>query len=408
MTEAMVTHAEWTQAVEMLLNKARPVDVERVPLWESVHRVLARDLVAAENIPPFDRSPYDGYAFRAEDTREASREHPVTLTVLEEIAAGATPTRPVEPGTATRLMTGAPIPTGADAVIMYEKTEFTKETVTLFSPAVSGQNIIRAGEDVPKGRLLAPAGTVIDAGLAGSLGAQGVAEPEVFRLPVAGILSTGNEVAPVGAALRDGQIYNVNLYTLKALLLNAGYRVVDLGHANDQVEEIAAKLEAGLPQCDVVILTGGVSVGDFDLTPAAMERAGASVFLRGVRMKPGMACAYGEKDGKLVLGLSGNPASSATNLSAVVMPALRKIAGWRNPEHRLFPVELGVDFPKKSPTTRFLRGMIDLSGGAARLRLSAEQGNVVISSLIGCDALAVVPSGTGPLKAGTKLEAFFA
>lgn len=408
MTEATVTRAEWTQAMATLLEKARPVDAERVPLWDCVGRVLARDLTARDNIPPFDRSPYDGYAFRAEDTRDASQAHPVTLRVLEEVAAGAMPTRPVEPGTATRLMTGAPIPSGADAVIMFEKTEFTKDTVTLFSPAVSGQNIIHAGEDVSKGQLLAPAGTVIDAGLAGSLGAQGIAEPEVYRRPVAGILSTGNEVAPVGAVLRDGQIYNVNLYTLKALLCKAGFRVLDLGHADDKVEEIAAKLEAGLPRCDVVLLTGGVSVGDYDLTPAAMERAGVSVFLRGVRMKPGMACAYGEKGGKLVLGLSGNPASAATNLSAVAMPALRKLAGWQNPAHQLFPVELGADFPKRSPSTRFLRGTVELSSGAARLRLSAGQGNVVISSLIGCDALAIVPAGSGPLAAGTRLEAFLA
>lgn len=405
--DATLTNAEWTRAMEMLLARARPVSVERVPLWDCAGRVLARDLVAGEDIPPFDRSPYDGYAFRSEDTREASEAHPVTLRVLEEVAAGAIPSMPVQSGTATRLMTGAPIPPGADAVIMFEKTAFTKDTVTLFAPAVSGQNIVRAGEDVPKGRLLAHAGTRIDAGLAGSLGAQGIARPEVYRLPVAGVLSTGDEVAPVGAALQNGQIYNVNLYALKALLSRAGFSVLDLGHAKDSVEEIAAKVEAGMARCDVLVLTGGVSAGDYDLTPAAMRQAGAPAFLRGVRMKPGMACAYGEKAGKLVLGLSGNPASSATNLSAVALPALRKIAGWRHPEHTLFPVELDADFPKRSPSTRFLRGKVDLSGGRARLRLSAGQGNVVVSSMIGCDALAVVPAGSGPLAAGTRLDAFY-
>lgn len=402
----MLERAEWTEARNLLFSLAKPTSAERLPLWDCAGRVLARDLTAGADVPSFDRSPYDGYAFRAEDARNASAEHPVTLRVLEEVAAGATPTRRVMPGTAVKVLTGAPIPQGADAVVMYEQTAFTEETVTLFSPSESGRNIVRAGEDVRKGDLLAPRGTRVDAGLAGSLAAQGIAYPEVFRRPVAGILATGDEVADAGAPLRDGQIYNANLYILKLLLEKAGFAAKDLGRAGDRVETIAEKLEQGLRTCDAVITTGGVSAGDYDLTPDAMQKAGVRLLVRGVRMKPGMACAYGVRDDKWVCALSGNPASAAINFSAVAAPALRRIAGLRDARQALFPVTLADGFPKRSPTTRFLHGVLDLTDGTARMRLNPRQGNAVISSLVGCDLLAVVPAGSGPLSAGTRLDAF--
>ena len=208
-------------ARDLLMARVSPVGTEQVALSLSAGRVLARDLIAAENIPPFDRSPYDGYAFRAADTEGASREHPVELTVLEEVAAGAVPTRPVTPGTACKILTGAPIPEGADAVRMYERTEFTQGTVRLFAPARPGENIVRAGEDVRAGTVLARSGCVIDAGVAGTLCAQGEALATVYRRARIGLISTGNEVVEADAPLAPGKIRNANRSMLEAALRDA-------------------------------------------------------------------------------------------------------------------------------------------------------------------------------------------
>ena len=204
----MLRKPDFITARAYLADRMTPVETERVSLSEAAGRVLAEDLIAADNIPPFDRSPFDGYAFRAADTAQASPEHPVTLTILEEVPAGAVPAKRVTPGTATKILTGAPIPEGADCVSMFERTEFTRETVTLFAPGSSGENIILAGEDVKKGTLLVRKGARIDAGVAGTLAAQGVSQPLVYRRVRVGIISTGNEVIALDTTLRPGKIYD--------------------------------------------------------------------------------------------------------------------------------------------------------------------------------------------------------
>ena len=395
---------DYSSARDLLLARVGPAAAERVPLDRCAGRVLAQDLIAAENIPPFDRSPYDGYAFRAQDTQDASRAHPVTLDILEEIPAGAVPTKEIVPGTAAKILTGAPIPPGADCVCMYEKTAFTRETVTLFAPMRPGANVVRAGEDVKRGAVLARRGDVIDAGIAGTLCAQGEAQPQVYRKLRVGLISTGNEVVEAETAPQPGKIRNSNRHALAAALQKEGMEPVYLGLAGDETPNIARLIQAGLASCDAVLLTGGVSVGDYDLTPAAMEASGIEILVRGVNLKPGMACAYGVKDGKPVCGLSGNPASALTNFYCIALPVLRKLAGRNDP----IPVEITVTlhngFTKKSPGTRVLRGRLDLSDGTARMILPEDQGNVVLSSTIGCDVMAIVPAGSGPLPAGTVLK----
>lgn len=404
----MINTISYQEARDLLMRTARPADLEEVPLQQAAGRILGRDLTAGENVPAFDKSPYDGYAFRAADTAEAGPDHPVTLRVLEEVPAGRMPRERVTAGTAVRIMTGAPIPEGADAVCMFEKTDFTGTRVTLFSSFRSGQNVIRAGEDVGKGTLLARQGTRIDAGLCGSAAAQNRTGLLCYRIPRVGLLSTGSELLEVGEASVPGRIYNSNRYTFAAELSRMGFDVRWLGTAPDSVEEIRALLEEGLRTCDAVLSTGGVSVGDYDVTAKAMEEAGAGILFRGVSMKPGMACAYGVREGKLVCGLSGNPASSLINFHVIAAPAFRRIAGWAA-DRTLpspFPVALAEGFGKPSPLPRFLRGRLDLSDGGTRMRLSPDQGNIVLSSSIGMDMIALVPAGSGRLEAGTVLEGF--
>ena len=487
----MKSNMDYIQARDLLLSlTAAGIATEYVSLEESVGRVLAFALHARENVPAFDRSPYDGYAFRAADTKDAGRDNPAELRIIEEIPAGSVPTKTITQGTAAKILTGAPIPEGADAVVMFEKTEFTTDSVKIFECAEPGDNIVRIGEDVKKGQLLADAGTVIDAGLAGTLAAQGISRPMVFKRPVVGIISTGSELVEFdGTNQREetddankseksvccgestkstdenkpevcntadenrlnesgrnepgqivpGKIRNTNRYTFAAALQKDGCETVYLGTARDDVDEIRSLIDKGLRDCDMIILTGGVSVGDYDLTPEAMQGAGCEILAKGVNLKPGMACCYGvyemtrdaekaeincvngsEYDsvrsdqndgltaagGKLVCALSGNPSSSLINYYAVVRPAVRKLAGLKKYLPEQISVTLAENFGKKSKATRILKGHLDISNGQVMMHIPKGQGNVMIGSSIGCDVMAIVPAGSGALEAGTRLEGF--
>lgn len=402
----MLKRPKYEEARDLLLSLVRTGETEHVPLDECAGRVLAQELRAAENVPPFDRSPYDGYALRAEDVKDASREAPVTLRVVEDIPAGSAPTQRVIAGTASRVMTGAPIPEGADTVIMFEKTEFTESSVTLFAPVRLGDNVIRAGDDIRAGALLVPAGTRIDAALAGSLAAQGVTAPLVYKKPRIAVLSTGSELVEADDTPGPGEIRNSNAHTLMAAMRSLGCDTEYLGIVPDGTENIAAAIEKGLAACDAVVSTGGVSAGDYDLTPDAIETLGAEMLVRGLAMKPGMASALAVREGKLILALSGNPASSLTAYYGVVVPVLRKMAGLSDCVPEEITVSLAEDFKKRSPVTRFLRGKLRIRGGEAFISLSGDQGNVVLSSAVGCDVMAIVPGGSGPIDAGTKLKGF--
>ena len=402
----MVKNIDYLTARQMLLDIVQTVEKETISLERSAGRVLAQKLVAEANVPPFDRSAYDGYAFRAEDVADAAKEKPVTLQILEEIPAGSVGTVVLSPGTAVKILTGAPVPEGADAVINYEATEFTDKQVTIFAPVKQGANIVKMGEDVQKGQVLAKVGTVIDAGLSGSLASQGISRPEVYRRPVVGLISTGSEVLEIDQEMAPGKIRNSNRYTLDVALRKAGCEPRYFGIAGDKKDDICQLIEESLAVCDAVLLTGGVSAGDYDVTPDAMEMAGVEVLARGVHIKPGMACAYGKKGMTLVCGLSGNPASCITNFYAIVLPALKKLAGYAQVLPEEIEVEIAEECRKKSPVTRFLRGRLDLTDGVVKMIPPKDQGNVVLSSTIGCDAMAVVPAGHGPVAAGTKLKGF--
>ena len=402
----MLEMGNWIQVRDLLLDRARAVEKEWIPLTESGGRVLGFDLRAETDVPPFDRSAYDGYAMRAEDTIPAAREGPVTLRVTEILPAGSVGTRPVNRGEAVRLMTGAPIPQGADCVIMYEKTEFDAESVRIFTPMRPGQNVVRKGEDTAAGTLLASEGEVTDGGLAGTMAAQGLSRVQVYRRPVIGLISTGSELTGEGERRKAGAIYDANRALFTAMLEREGCRVRFLGRAADRAELIRERITEGMGECDAILTTGGVSAGDWDVTPEAMTSAGAEILVRGVNMKPGMACAFGTLEGKLILGLSGNPASAMTCFCACALPAIRKMSGRRQTLPEPVRAEMKREFPKKSPTLRFLRGKLDLSEGRVMFDPAPGQGNAVLSGAIGCDSFMLVPAGSGPLPEGTVLEGF--
>ena len=391
---------------QKILDAVTIVPTETIPLGDAYGRVLAMDVVAMEDVPSFDRSPLDGYAFRAEDTAGASKENPVILKVVDYIPAGDISHVPVTKGTAVRLMTGAPVPEGADCVCKYEETDFTEQEVKIFCPGKQNDNIIRKGEDVVKGTVLAEKGTVIDSGLMGTLAGQNIPEPLVYKQICAGIIATGSELVPVGQEPGPGMIIDTNEYTLTGAMEHMGFRVRRYGIADDTEEAIADILKKAMQECDVILITGGASVGDFDVTPKAMEKAGIRLLFQGVDMKPGKACEYGVCGEKLVCGLSGHPSSSLTNLLLVGLAGLRKMSGIKDYLPKEIDLVLANDFGKHSKNDRVIRGTLMIEDGIAKIRVPKGQGNVMISSTIGSDCVAVVPGGRGPLKAGDKIKGY--
>ena len=414
----MLKNCDYKTVRDALLEKVIPVEAEEVPLQDCAGRVLAQEILARSDIPPFDRSPYDGYAFRAADVAQASEDQPVTLKITDYIAAGDVPHCPVTEGTAAHLMTGAPVPEGADAVLPFEKTRFTEETVTISAPVRSGSNIVYAGEDVLRGQLLCPAGVRIDAGLAGTLAGQRILRPLVYRKPVVAILSTGTELLEEDEEPAPGRISNTNRYTLQAACGLAGCVAFYAGTARDDEDEISRLLLKALKECDAVLISGGVSVGDYDCTPAAMEKAGVRLLARGLSLKPGMAGAYGICSGEQkeagdagggtgipVFGLSGNPAACMTAFYAVALPVLKKRMGLRQylPEH--VRVRLTEDYSRRNQSARLLRGRIDPGGTVQEMRISPRQGNQMLASFAESNAFAEIPAGAS-LKPGDTADAF--
>ncbi len=396
------------EARKRLLQFTGPVGTEMIQLSDCLGRILAEDIRAAADVPDWPRSAFDGYAFRAADTSSASPETPVTLHILEEVPAGKVPETRLTEGTAVRILTGAMLPEGADSVEMFEKTEFTETSVTLFHPGRPGNNVVPRGEDAVRGQLLAAKGTKIDPGLMGVFASQGLREIPVFRIPKVGVISTGTEVVELGSVLPRGKIYNSNRALFEGELRKLGVRPVRVGIARDSVREIRELLELALDTCDAVLLTGGVSVGAYDLTGRAILEAGGEPLFSGVAMKPGKACFYAVRDGKMICALSGNPASAMTNYHAVAKAGLKRLCGWNQGD--CFPAEIRValkeDFPKKSKNERWVRGRLDLSDGTVRIDVPKQQKNSALSSTVGCDVMAVIPAGSGPLPAGTVLQGY--
>ncbi len=401
-----MSSVEYKEAEKILLNNVTSVGTETVSTEDLFMRIPAEDLTADSDVPHFDRSPYDGYAFKAEDTKDASEMNPVTLKVIENIRAGQTPEKEVVSGTAIRLMTGAPLPAGADAICKYEDTDFTDETVNIKQPYSAGDNIIWHGEDIKKGTLLVKQGTIVDAAVMGIVSSLGMAGIRVYKKPVAGIISTGDELVDINQELKPGKIRNSNKYIISGAIKSIGIDTVYAGHASDDIRDIYDKIIAAEKLSDIVISTGGVSAGDYDLVPDAMKEAGYEIIVDGVDMKPGMACAFGVKEGRIMLALSGNPASALTNLQCVCYPALKKLTGTADHEHRMIKMRLKNDFTKIRRGMRFLRGVLSIEDGAAVFTAPKEQGNIVISSAALCNAYACLPEGTEPLRAGDLVEGF--
>ena len=394
------------EALECVLQHCGTLTAERVVLEAAEGRVLAADVVAKEDIPPFRRSPYDGYALRAEDTVDASPEHGVVLSVIEEVPAGYAPTQRVQTGQAVKILTGAPVPEGADAIVKFEDTEFTAETVTIFSPCRSGDNVVPAGEDIQQGSVVMQKGTVLDSARLGILAGLGRAVVDVYRRPRVELIPTGNELVPKESPLRPGKIRNSSVYALSSYIARCGGQCRCAAIAPDRAEAVAEAIESGLRYADIVMTTGGASVGDYDVVRDALEQLGAEILFWKLQIKPGMAFVAAVCRGKLILCLSGNPSAAAVALFLLGIPALRKMSGRREAALRTIRVRLANPFPKKSPVRRFLPGRLIVRGMEAYLEQNLRQGNGMLRPLMDCELLGEIPAGSPPLEAGAEIRAY--
>lgn len=393
------------EALERILAAFRPLPATDVPILDALGMVLAADVRAGENVPPFRNSAMDGYAVRSADTRDA----PARLRVVGLVAAGSVPDRPVGTGDAVRIMTGAPLPEGADAVVRFEETgERVGEpgapgsTVTITRAIDPHEHVREPGEDVRAGEVVLPAGTRLRPAEIGVLASLNVASVAVHRRPRVAILSTGNEVVDLGPPLAPGQIRNSNSYTVAAMVRRYGGEPLLLGIARDATDDLTEKLR-GAGEPDLYVTSGGVSLGDYDMVKDVLRAEGA-VDIWQVRMKPGKPLAYGRIGDTPLLGLPGNPAAALVSFEQFGRPAILRMLG--REDVTLPEVEATLTERLRNPGRRrhFVRAIVERSGNGYVARSTGDQGAALLTAVVRANGFIVVPETRDLVEAGETVR----
>lgn len=397
-----------TEASERILAEIRPLGTETVPLRRALGRVCAEDVRATVTMPPWSNSSMDGYAVRSADITPVMGGKRVKLKVVATIAAGGFAPRELRRGEAMRIMTGAPVPEGADSVIRKEDTDGGATKVEIREARDVWKNIRPAGEDYQRNDLLAKRGTPVRPALIGVLASTGIAKVKVFKRPRVAIISSGNELVDIEdfAEVAAGRkIVSTNSYTLEALTRVAGGIPVDLGIAADSKASLKRKL-ASARDCDLILTSAGVSVGDLDHTRDVFAGLGGEQKFWKVKMRPGAPLAFGILDGKPWLGLSGNPVSAMVSFELFVRPVLRKMQGFTAPFRRTVSVTTEEEITIAARLTHFLRAVVARnSDGVLVARLTGQQSSAALTSMAKANALLIVPESPQKVAKGSQLQA---
>jgi molybdopterin molybdotransferase len=403
------------EALAKIINSIQILDSEGKPLLDCLGQVLAEDVYSPFDVPPHDNSAMDGYAVQSESITGANYKNPKVLRVVGEVAAGRVSDLKVGPGTAIRIMTGAFIPSGADVVVPFEDTDEIDRKQTAISKTkigvrvslAEGCNIRRRGEDVAQGELVLTKGKLLRPADIGVLASLGKSMVSVIRRPLVGILATGNEVVEINQPLLPGKIYNSNSYSLAAQVLRYGGIPELLGIAPDDVQQLTAAVREGL-ECDVLVTSGGVSLGDYDVVKQVLATEGNVSFWT-VRMKPGKPLAFGmfkRSDGKQIphLGLPGNPVSSMITFEVFARPAILKMMGRSNlPESNITAV-MEDSVGNKDGRRIFARVVVTRRDGKYFAHITGPQGSGILSSMTKANGLAIIPENTKEVKPGAPVE----
>ena len=396
---SMVTAGE---ALKTILAQIEPKGLEKVPIEAALGRILAEDIVARRSNPPMDNSAMDGYAVIAADIQSATPENPVRLEVVENVAAGAVARKTLKSNQAIRIMTGAPIPPGADAVLMQEDTEKNGASILAKDKAHIGENIRLAGEDVKAGETILPKGVAITPAHIGMMAVCGRSSVFVGQRPTVAILSTGDEIVDLDGDLTGPCIYNSNGYMLAAQIRSAGGVPHYMGIAADEEKDLQEKFSWAL-QCDVLVSSGGVSVGDYDLVKATLDKMGNEMVFWKVAMKPGKPLAFGKIQGKPVFGLAGNPVSSFVSFEQFVRPSIKKMMGATDLEPKTVQAKLTRTIRKKAGRLHFQSAIVSWDQGEYTVAPAEEQGSGVLKSTVTANGLLVFPLEAEELKSGESV-----
>ncbi len=388
------------EAQKTVFEATKTLGLEKISLLDAFGRVLGEDIIAARDNPPWDNSAMDGFAVRWEDIKqEHAITKPVALKVIEDVPAGTVATKTVGPGQAIRIMTGAPIPKGADTVVKVEETEPSEDTVKIFKEVERGGNIRPQGEDVKKGDCIIAKGTQIRPAEAGMLAILAKSFVLVYQRPRVAILSTGDELADLDERFDEDKIINSNSYGTAAAVQEAGGIPILLGIAKDQPAALEEKIAHGL-NADILVLSGGVSMGDYDFTKAVFKDLGAEMNFWKLAIRPGQPLAFGKIQGKLAFGLPGNPVSSMVTFEQLVRPAMLKMGGHRSYGRPVVQAVFQEKFSKRNDRRHFLRGILSRENNVLTVRTTGDQGSGILTSMVKANGLIDVPEEVEHLSPG--------
>lgn len=390
-------------ALTLILDNCGTLSTEKVKLRGALGRTLTQDIVATENIPPFDNSSMDGFAVRSMDIRKASKKNPVVLTLVGESSAGHVFAARLNHGETTRIMTGAKIPEGADCVVPIELVHADEKTVQFVTPAKPGRYIRRVGEDIRINDFALRSGEVIGPAQIGVLASLGCTRVEVTRKPNVQILPTGDELVEVSQKLSEGQIRNSSSYALAGFVKQAGGKSTVLPIVPDKKKRIRKAIEGALG-CDLLIITGGVSVGKYDLVKEILEELQVEIKFWRVNIKPGRPLLFGKHNDTLVFGLPGNPASTSVTFLQFVRPALEKMLGRNSRQPMQLSAVLDEPIAKKDGKRHFVRGIATSVKGILHVCTTGTQSSGVMSSMAKANCFIILPEESSSLKKGSRVE----